>query len=161
MVQKHIVISMIAPVAVLGVLTLSVLAAISSTNQAFAQNISPILHLNVVCEQEPCKGGAAHTREGNLVILHLFGSLTFEGRGVKGVDITLKNKLGSHPSLRVPLDEGITVTTDGIGHFKTITDIGPGVHTITAEAHFVDAKQHEHIGSAEHTITVYANIPAP
>jgi hypothetical protein len=33
--------------------------------------------------------------------------------------------------------------------------LGPGVHTITAEAHFVDAKQHEHIGSAEHTITVY------
>jgi hypothetical protein len=36
MVQKHIVISMIAPVTVVGILMLAILAAISSTNQAFA-----------------------------------------------------------------------------------------------------------------------------
>jgi hypothetical protein len=36
MIQKHIVISMIAPVTVAGILMLAILAAISSTNQAFA-----------------------------------------------------------------------------------------------------------------------------
>jgi hypothetical protein len=138
MVQKHIVISMIAPVAVLGILTLSVLAAISSTNQAFAQNISPILYLEAACELKGEGNAARH-------VIHLAGSLTFEGRGVKGVDIKLTGTLEEEKGITIGFS---FVKTNENGGFHATTYVGPGVHIIFANAHFVDEKHHEQFVSA-------------
>ena len=75
MTEKPISISVIAAVGVAGILTLSLLAAISSTNQAFAQKPT---ELTVAMSPDST---VAHK-------YHATGKLTSEGKGVGGATIT-------------------------------------------------------------------------
>ena len=75
MIQKPIAISVIAAVGVAGILTLSVLAAISSTNQAFAQKPT---ELTVAMSPDTTVAQKYHAT----------GKLTSEGKGVGGATIT-------------------------------------------------------------------------
>jgi hypothetical protein len=76
MIKKKI--TMVAPIAVAGILTLSVLAVISSTNQAFAQEKPTELTLSV----SPTTPGASS--------YDVKGRLTSEGSGVGGATITFR-----------------------------------------------------------------------
>lgn len=76
MIKKKI--TMVAPIAVAGILTLSVLAAISSTNQAFAQERPTELTLSL----SPTTPGASS--------YDVKGRLTSEGSGVGGATITFR-----------------------------------------------------------------------
>lgn len=77
MVQKQIAICMIAPLVVAGILTLSILAVMSSTNQAFAEEKPTQLTLNVSPDTQ---GASSYS---------LTGKLTSEGNGLAGKDIIL------------------------------------------------------------------------
>ena len=81
MIQKPIAISVIAAVGVAGILTLSLLAAISSTNQAFAQKPT---ELTVAMSPDST---VAHK-------YHATGKLTSEGKGVGGATINLDWTMG-------------------------------------------------------------------
>jgi len=108
MIQKPIAISVIAAVGVAGILTLSVLAAISSTNQAFAR-ASTDLSLRAV----PNKG------EGEAVRVDLSGKLTSEGSPVGGVWVYINAIVGR-------------VKTNDDGSYSTFAELGPGKHGIHA-----------------------------
>lgn len=116
MVHKPIAISVIAAVVVAGILTLSVLAAISSTNQTFAQAKPTSLSLGAF----PNKGkvGSAGTLR-----VSLSGKLTSEGSEVGGATIHITGT-----------GEGkqFTVTTNEFGSYSTFVDLPPGTHEIQA-----------------------------
>jgi hypothetical protein len=132
MVHKPIAISVIAPVAVAGILTLSVLTAISSTNQAFG--LKPT-SLSLGAYPNKGKVGA---NTGTLPV-SLSGTLTSEGSGVSGATITFTG-----------VEHGAT-TTDSGGHYGIGVRLGPGTHTI--EAHFAGDSDHDS-SSATKTIPV-------
>ncbi|MFZ0511334.1 MAG: hypothetical protein WAM14_06995 [Candidatus Nitrosopolaris sp.] len=123
MIHKTIAISVIAPVAVAGILTLAILAAISSTNQAFAQAKPTALSLGAY----PNKGKVG-ANTGTLPV-SLSGQLTSEGSGVAGATISFSG-----------VDHGST-TTDSGGHYGIGVRLGPGTHTI--EAHYSGDSDHE------------------
>ena len=116
MVQKPISISVIAAVVVAGILTLSILAAISSTNQAFGQATSTSLSLGAF----PNKGkvGSAGTLR-----VSLSGKLTSEGSPVDAATIHITGT-----------GEGkqFTVTTNEFGSYSTFVDLASGTHEIQA-----------------------------
>jgi hypothetical protein len=115
MVQKPISISVIAAIVVAGILTLSILAAISSTNQVFA-NTSTSLSLGAF----PNKGKVGSV--GTLRV-SLSGKLTSEGSEVGGATIHITGT-----------GEGkqFTVTTNEFGSYSTFVDLAPGTHEIQA-----------------------------
>jgi len=139
MIQKPIAISVIAAVGVAGILTLSVLAAILSTKQAFAKT-SPSLSLGV----SPFGG-----KVGSAGTLHtqLYGYLTQleEGSrlGIGGATIHITGT-----------GEGkqFTVTTNEFGFYSTFADLAPGTHEI--QAYFPGDGHHMASASATETITV-------
>jgi len=116
MVQKHIIKSTIASVAVAGILILATLAPISSTNQAFAQTTSTSLSIGAF----PNKGevGSAGTLR-----VSLSGQLTSEGSPVGGATIHITGT-----------GEGkqFTVTTNEFGSYSTFVDLAAGTHDIQA-----------------------------
>jgi len=135
MVHKPIVISGIAP-AVAGILILSVLAAMSSTNQAFAQAAPTSLSLGAFPNKVTV---GANT--GTLPV-SLFGKLTSEGSPVDGATIHITGT-----------GEGkqFTVTTDQFGSYSSQVRLGPGTHTI--EAYFPGDATHTS-SSATRVVTV-------
>jgi hypothetical protein len=133
MTNKSIAMSMIAAVAVAGILTLSVLAVISSTNQAFAQAKPTSLTLGAY----PNKGKVGFNT-GTLPV-SLSGQLTSEGSGVAGATITFTGV------------EHDPTTTDSGGHYGIGVRLNPGDHMI--EAHFAGDSEHES-SSATKTIPV-------
>ena len=115
MVQEPISISVIASRSCSRNSNMSVLAAISSTNQAFA-NTSTSLSLGAF----PNKGkvGSAGTLR-----VSLSGKLTSEGSEVGGAAIHITGT-----------GEGkqFTVTTNEFGSYSTFVDLAPGTHEIQA-----------------------------
>jgi len=147
MVQKSISISVIAAVVVAGILTLSVLAAISSTKQAFAvasprEEGSPSLSLET-------RDFGAGGKVGSAGTLHtqLYGYLTQleEGSrlGIGGATIHITGT-----------GEGkqFTVTTNEFGFYSTFADLAPGTHEI--QAYFPGDGHHMASASATETVTV-------
>lgn len=116
MAQKPFVISVIAAVAVTGILTMSVLIGISSTKQAFAQVTSTSLTLGAF----PNKGRVGSS--GTLPV-SLSGKLTSEGSPVDAATIHISGT-----------GEGkdFTVTTNEFGSYSTSVHIAPGTHQINA-----------------------------
>jgi len=113
----------IAAVVVAGILTLSVLAAISSTKQAFAvasprEEGSPSLSLET-------RDFGAGGKVGSAGTLHtqLYGVLRSEGLGIGGAIIHITGT-----------GEGkqFTVTTNEFGGYSTFADLAPGTHGIQA-----------------------------
>ena len=123
--------SVVAPVAVAGILTLAILAAVSSTNQAIALK-QTILTLSAY----PNKGKVIPP---STLPVSLFGQLTSEGSGVSGATITFTGV--QHAS----------TITDTRGHYGTGVRLGSGTHTI--EAHF-DGDSNHHESSATIVIPV-------
>ncbi len=112
MTHKAIAISRIA-----AILTLSVLAWISITNQAFAQAKPTTLTLGSYPNSG--KVGSAGTLR-----VSLFGKLTFEDSKVGGAAIWITGT-----------GEGkqeTAVTTNKFGTYNTHADLGPGTHKIEA-----------------------------
>src|SRR5215472_7934219 len=134
MVQKPIAISVIAAVVVAGILTLSVLPAISSTRQAFAR--APPMTLSLGVSPFGGKVGSAGT-------LHtqLYGVLRSEGLGIGGATIHITGT-----------GEGkqLTVTTNEFGGYSTFADLAPGTHGI--QAYFPGDGHHMASASATETI---------
>ncbi len=102
---------MIAPVAIAGILIMAILAAISSTNQAFAAD-KKRTELTISASST---GGPAKTQEGNEtheaytdIPVKFSGRLTSEGSGVAGATIII-NCDG---------EEFNTVDTDSGGHYS-------------------------------------------
>jgi hypothetical protein len=124
----------VASVSLAAILTLSVLAAISSTNQAFAQAKPTTLTLGAF----PNKGKVG-ANTGTLPV-SLFGKLTSEGSDVAGASITLSGTAEGTKHL----------TTDQFGSYATSTHLGPGTHTI--DAHYSGDSDHES-SSATRVIT--------
>jgi len=116
MIQKPFVISVIAAIAVTGILTMSVLIGISSTKQAFAQVTSTSLTLGAF----PNKGRVGSS--GTLPV-SLSGKLTSEGSPVDAATIHISGT-----------GEGkdFTVTTNEFGSYSTSVHIAPGTHQINA-----------------------------
>src|SRR5215469_17982104 len=112
---------MIAPVAVAGILMLAVLAAISSTNQAFAQAKPTTLSLGA----NPNRGTVGSNT--GILPVSLSGTLISEGSGVAGATITFTG---------VPGD----TTTDSGGHYGIRVHLSHGTHTI--EAHYAGDSDH-------------------
>ena len=114
MTNKPIAMSMIASVAVAAILTLSVLAVISSSNQAFAQAKPTSLTLGAF----PNKGtvGSAGTLR-----VSLSGKLTSEGSEVGGATIHISGE-----------GKQFTVTTNEFGSYSTFVDLASGTHDIQA-----------------------------
>ena len=136
MVQKPIAISVIAAVTVAGILMLAILAAISSTNQAFAQAKPTILSLG----SSPTSGHVgAHT--GTLLV-SLFGKLTSDHSPVDGASIIITGT-----------GEGkqFSVTTNQFGSYGSQVSLGPGTHII--KAHFAGDSDHTS-SSATRVVTV-------
>ncbi|MGA9151829.1 MAG: hypothetical protein WBZ36_14720 [Candidatus Nitrosopolaris sp.] len=131
MAQKPIAISVIVPLTVAGILTLSLLAAISSTNQAFAQAKPTTLSLGTYpC----CKLNGPGPRSAGF-----FGNLLSEGSGVEGSTITFTGVQHS------------AVTTGSDGGYSIHVSLDTGTHKITA--HFAGDSDHES-SSTTKTITV-------
>ena len=135
MVHKSISISVIAAVVVAGILTLSVLAAISLTKQAFAR--APPMTLSLGVSPFGGKVGSAGTLHTDL-----YGVLRSEGLGIGGATIHITG-----------IGEGkqITVTTNEFGGYSTSADLAPGTHAI--QAYFPGYATHTS-ASATETITV-------
>jgi len=136
MVQKPIVISVIAAVTVAGILMmLAILATISSTNQTFAQAKTTILSLG-----SPTSGHVgAHT--GTLPV-SLFGKLTSDHSPVKGASIIITGT-----------GEGkqFSVITNQFGSYGSQVSLGPGTHIL--KAHFAGDSDHTS-SSATRIVTV-------
>ena len=125
MVQKPIAISVVAAVTVAGILMLAILAAMSSTNQAFAQAKPTILSLG----SSPTSGHVgAHT--GTLPV-SLFGKLTSDHLPLDGASIMITGT-----------GEGkqFSVTTNQFGSYGSTVNLGPGAHKI--EAYFAGDSDH-------------------
>ena len=137
MVQKNkpFAVSVIAAVVIAGILTLSVLAVISSTKQAFAQATSTSLSLGAF----PNKGKVGST--GTLRV-SLSGKLTSDGSPVDAATIHIGGT-----------GEGkqLTVTTNEFGSYSTFADLAPGTHEI--QAYFPGDATHTS-SSATRTVTV-------
>jgi len=133
MVQKPIAISLIAVVAIAGIL---MLATISSTNQALAQAKPTILSLG----SSPTSGHVG-THTGTLPV-SLFGKLTSDHSPVGGASIIITGT-----------GEGkqFSVTTNQFGSYSTSTDLGIGTHKI--EAYFAGDSDHTS-SSATRVVTV-------
>ncbi len=136
MVQKPIAISVIAAVTVAGILMLSILATISSTNQTFAQAKTTILSLG----SSPTSGHVgAHT---GILPVSLFGKLTSDHSPVKGASIIISGT-----------GEGkqFSVITNQFGSYGSQVSLGPGTHII--KAHFAGDSDHTS-SSATRIVTV-------
>jgi hypothetical protein len=106
---------MIAPVAVAGILMLAVLAAMSSTNQAFAAEKKTEVTISAT------QNGPAKTEEsGTWVPVTLSGRLTSEGSGVAGATVALY--CDDSPCDREPPSGGgrtlAYADTDSGGHYS-------------------------------------------
>jgi hypothetical protein len=122
---------MIAPVAVAGILMFAVLAAISSTNQAFAAEKKTELTITVY------KKGPAKTEEINgfsqkWVPVTISGRLTSDGSGVAGAYVVVNC---------LPSEEGEcgSANTDSGGHYSATVSLNAtdpkSTHTIQANTH--------------------------
>jgi hypothetical protein len=102
MVQKPIAISVVAAVTVAAILILmlTILATISSTNQAFAQQKPTTLTINV---------SPTTAKPGSIAPISVTGKLTSEGSGVGGATITFTGM------------SGVKAVTDADGTFSTTT----------------------------------------
>lgn len=136
MVQKPTAISVIATVAVAGILTLSILAAISSTNQAFAQakkSTSLSIGTYPCCERKTLNPTARASFSGKL---YTEGS---EGPG--GATIHLIGVPGFWFD-----------TTNNFGSWSVEVSLGPGTYHI--HAHYAGDSEHESSDSRTITYTV-------
>jgi hypothetical protein len=133
MVQKHILISMIAPVTVAGIL---ILAAISSTNQAFAQ-LKPTTLTIKETTTTTTKDCVYSPNTGMPCYLYVFeGKLTSQGLGLGGATITLEKW-------------GATAVTGPDGTYSISTTrpaIGPNLTSYSGDS--------THAASKSPTITV-------
>jgi hypothetical protein len=134
MIQKYIVRSVIAPVVVAGILTLSVLAVMSSTNQAFAQAKPTTLGIGTYpcCERKTL---------GATVNQGFSGKLTSEGSEVGGATIHLIGVPGFWFD-----------TTNNFGSWSVEVPLGPGTYHI--HAHYAGDSEHESSDSRTITFTV-------
>ena len=112
MTQKPIAISVIAAVGVAGILTLSVLAAISSTNRAFAQKPT-----------ELTVGMSPDTRGKSQY--YATGKLTSEGKGVGGATITFDWIGNGVLTAGVEMTSNIKTNSDGT-YRGYIQSLSPG-----------------------------------
>ena len=127
MIQKPIAISVIAAVGVAGILTLSVLAAISSTNQAFAQKPTEL-----TVGMSPDTRGA---HEYNAT-----GKLTSEGKGVGGATITF-DWIGGIGGVK--MTGNIKTNSDGTyrGYIQSLSP-GSGLPTEGVKANYAGDSEH-------------------
>jgi hypothetical protein len=117
-------IGMIAPVAVASILMLAVLAAISSTNQAFAaENKRTELTISAT------PNGPAKTVENEIhVPVKFSGRLTSEGSGVAGVNIVITE---GNETQQYHLTNA---ETDSSGHYGVVHDLPDHKKTYTIQA---------------------------
>ncbi len=153
MAHKPIAISVIVPLALAGILTLSVLAAISSTNQAFAQAKKPtLLQIGIYpcCERKALDSAARLTFSGKLFT---------EGGTPPTGGITIDH--GGKPYAEGP--GGATIhligvsgfwfgTTNEFGSYSVSVDLEPGTYQINA--HYAGDSDHESSDSRTITYTV-------
>jgi hypothetical protein len=135
MVQKPFAISVIAAVVVAGILTLSVLAVISSTSQAVAQAKPTFLSIGTspCCEQKA---------KDSTVNQNFSGQLTSEGSGVGGATIHI---IGSAAGFW-------SGTTSGLGMYGVSVRLGPGTYHI--HAHYAGNSEYGSSDSKTITFTV-------
>jgi|SRR5215831_754990 len=135
MVQKPFAISEIAFVVVAGILTLSVLAVITSTSQAFAQTKPTSLSIDTYpcCERKALD---------STVNQNFSGQLTSEGSGVGGATIHI---IGSAAGFWFG-------TTSELGRYSVSVGLGPGTYHI--HAHYAGDSEHGSSDSKTITFTV-------
>ena len=132
MIHKPFAISVIV-VAVAGILTLSALAAISSTNQAFAQQKPTALTINV---------SPTTVKSGSTAPISVTGKLTSEGSGVDGAIITFTGM------------SGVKAVTDPDGTFSTTTSAAHmDITTNSITAHYAGDTTHMSSNSPSKVIT--------
>jgi hypothetical protein len=138
MVQKHILIAMIAPVAVAGILMLAILAA--TTGLAFAQEKPTELTLNV---------SPTTVLSGSTAPISVTGKLTSGGSGVGGATITFT---GFGAKAVTGPDGNFSTTTSASGMEKTTNIAGMEI-AANITAHYAGDTTHMSSNSAAKTIT--------
>src|SRR5215831_14920520 len=109
----------IAPVAVAGILMLAVLAAMSSTNQAFAAKRTELtISVTQTGPAKPIKSGKATLTD---VPVKISGRLTSEGSGVAGATIGITCGGSGEAEETCP---GRSAVTDSGGHYSTDRTVG-------------------------------------